>query len=369
MKSNILLLSIALLLGTFLSCDDSTETPQSSENILPTKFSVSIPESITRNSTGGRTNGRVMEDDFNGNEIYDLLSIFISIGEEASNIVESIIGSIGEFGINQPMIISFEGDDDQRIKNLEVIKNATYEGVNYEFRMTITDADSEDNTDGGVAMQIFWNTNPVKGVALMKPYNMDRTGEVWAGEAIFRIDYSETGEFGYDAHMIVSIIDLPTLNPTEDPFAIDNLKMFVGKTGDIVDVYGNSNHPNATLFTSEMGFNWAFVASGIDNADIAVTEVGLPPNTLDATTRTEILEDYSIKQVFTNLILAEYPNADPALIGQLLVNTEAPAFFGVNGFIQGGTSPGEEYDPLVIRINNLTPYNPNDINNLTINFQ
>jgi len=52
-----------------------------------------------------------------------------------------------------------------------------------------------------------------------------------------------------------------------------------------------------------------------------------------------------------------------------LVNTEALGFFGVDGFIQGGDSPGTEYDPLVDRIQDLTPFNPNDINNLEVSFQ
>lgn len=150
---------------------------------------------------------------------------------------------------------------------------------------------------------------------------------------------------------------------------MSGMKMFVGKKGDIVDVYGNSDHPNAVFFSAETGFSWSFVASGNDQLDIAVSEVGLPPSNLDEPSRTVLLEDYSIKNVFSNQIYTLWPNIDQTSVDAYLHNTEAPGFFNSNGFIQGGTSPGSEYDELEGRLPLMSPYNPNEISMLDIEFK
>ena len=44
--------------------------------------------------------------------LYENLSFFIALGEGASEIVEEIMIAIAVHGINQPMELSFSGDDD-----------------------------------------------------------------------------------------------------------------------------------------------------------------------------------------------------------------------------------------------------------------
>lgn len=367
-KFNTVMLSLLLLIS--VSCSDNIEEPAPQTKILPEKFTVAIPPSLTSAATNGRTlNGRIANDELNGNEIYELLGAFIKIGEFSGQVMEALLQAISEFGINKTTFISYQSDEDGRTKNLQVVENVTFEGVNYEFQLTITDAESENNSDGGKAMQVFWNTSPVKGVAILKPFNIDRVKDADAGDVLYRIDYSEETFQGYEAHMIVSITNLPLADPTVDPFSINNLKMFVGKNGEIVDVYGNSNHPNAKFFTEDTGFGWAFVASGIDNQDIGVAEVGLPSNTLNSNSRSTLLIDNAIKKIFSDQISAAFPNIEQAELDRLLANTEAPGFFNESGFIQGGTSPGTQFDPLVTRLQDLTPYNPNDINGLQITFK
>lgn len=365
---NTLLIASSFFLLT-MACDDALEQTSSGENIVPAKFKVDVPESLTKTPANGRTKNGLSKDELNGNEIYEALSAYIQIGEGSAEIIEAIMEGIGNIGIHGVIFIAFESDDDSRVKNLTVTENSDFEGKNYQYQLTITDADSEGNDDGGKAMQVFWNLDPVEGTAILKPYNIDRVKDINAGDAIYRIDYSEVETNGYDAHMIVSISNLPLANPLDDPYAIDNLKMFVGKTGDVVDVYGNSNHPNASFFTSDAGFNWSFVASGVESEEISVAEVGLPPNDLDETDRTVILEEYAIKTVFSDQITAVWPNLDQSLIDQYLLNTEAPGFFDKDGFVQGGTAPSVDYDPLVLRIQDLTPYSPLDIKNLTVKFK
>ncbi|MGM0528724.1 MAG: hypothetical protein ACQERS_09975 [Bacteroidota bacterium] len=96
--------------------------------------------------------------------------------------------------------------------------------------------------------------------------------------------------------------------------------------------------------------------------------MGLPDSYLDEPSRSVLLEDYSIKNVFTQQIYEVWPNISQESIDIYLYNTEAPGYFDSNGFIQGGTSPGEDHDVLVDRLPSLSPYNPKEIAELDISF-
>lgn len=357
---------LVFLAGTlvFTSCDTNPLGGEE-QSILPQKFSVDIPDAISQNVSSKKS---VAIDTMKGNEVYEHLTFFINVGESAAEIVESIIWSINVYDIDRIKTLSYQSDEDQRIKNLIVVEMPEFEDKVWDYGLTITDADSEVEADSGKALQIFWNENPRAGIALLKPYNINRKDDSKLDEAMFRIDYSEEGEMGYDAHMIVSISDLPSIDPLLEPFAMNSMKMFVGKKGDFIDVYGNSSHPNAKLLTTTTGYNWAFVACGEDNRDVAAAEVGLPLSTLDATGREVLLEEYSIQNVFTNEVLTVWPNAGQDLIDAWLTNTEAPGFFDGNGFVQGGTLPSEAYTDVADRILGLSPYNPKTVANLEIVF-
>lgn len=360
-------MAILMVLG-FMACETNPGV-EPTNDILPERFGIDIPSTISNEGgSAGRVAGRLQEDVIQGEDIYRHLGFFIHVGESGAEIVADIINGIRKHGIDRAMTLSFEGDDG-RVKNLIVVESPEFEGSVYEFGLTMTDAESEGNEDGGYAMQIFWNRNPIKGTAILKPYNIDRLHDADAGEAVFRIDYDEESPFGYDAHMIVSIASLTLEEPAVDPYSMRAMKMFVGKSGNIIDVYGNSNHPNAKFFTEDTGFNYAFVASGYEEGDYAVAEVGLPPSNLDNSTRSVLLETYSIKNVFTEQILTVFPNINKDLLDLYLMNTEGPGYFTDEGFIAGGTPPSGLWDELVLRINDLAPYNPIEITNLELDFQ
>ncbi len=368
-KFSLSALAFAVSFFILIGCDNNTDV-QPQQDILPSSFSVDIPSTISYSGSNGRVGGRIKDDSLRGNAIYLHLGTFIAVGEESAKLVEAFIDGIRKYKIDRIQTLTYVGEDDNRTKNLVVLSNITYEGKTWDYEMTVTDADSESNPDGGKALQIFWNKSAsVEGIAIIKPYNCDRIKNANAKEAVFRIDYTETSTLGYDAQMEVRISGLPLADPSEDSFSVNTLHMFAGKKGDVVDVYGNTNHPNAMLFTSEAGFNWAFVASGNDVKNTGVAEVGLPPSSLDKNDRKILLKDYSIKNVFTAGITALWPGIDQDLLAAYLKDTAAPGYFNKKGFISGGTSPGADWDALTERLNALTPYNPKQTSSLVVTFK
>jgi hypothetical protein len=363
--------SIALLMLTtffYFGCEPQVDVPKPESSILPERFGVDIPGSLS--SEYAVSSGRVSAvDTLKGNDIYNHLNLFINVGEGAAELVGEIILGIGIYHINKPMSFSFESDEDGRTKNLVVVEDPFFNGESWEFMLTVTDAMSESETDGGKGFQIFWNRYPIKGIAVLKPHNINREEHYEFRDAIFRIDYSEGGEQGYESQMIVSIAGLPVADPLDEPFSMNGMKMFAGKNGDIIDVYGNSSHPNATFLAGNAGFNWAFVASGSERLDIGVAEVGLPPSNLDEPGREKLLEYHSIKNVFTREIYEVWPNIGQESIDAFLDNTGAPGYFDKHRFVSGGDSPGEVYTDLEYRLSLLSPYNPVEISNLKIAFK
>ena len=381
MKTRNLFLTVLTILAItlFVSCENSLPDPEEKDfGILPSKFKVDIPSSLSNNLKSA-TLKSTEADTVNGNIIYWYLNAYIAVGEGAADIVEAIMWSIRVHHIEDVITLTYTSHEDGRVKNLEVTADAEFEGRQWEYQMNITDAESEGNTDGGMAMQVFWSKYPVEGIAIIKPYNLNRTKNENAPEAIGKIVYSEKATEEYDAQMTVEMAGLPV----ERTFEVESMKMFVGKKGDLIDVTGNSNHPMGRFnkYDEKAGYDWAFVASGNDKSNVAVAEVGLPRNTENITGRNEILVDNSIKSVLTremtNFVVAAYaesgitliPGEIAALISPYLKNADAPGYFNSNGFVKGGTAPDEKYSVLEERIQQLTPFNPAVISTMTIEFK
>jgi hypothetical protein len=266
------------------------------------------------------------------------------------------------------MSFTYQSEEDGQAKNVVITSNSEFEEHFWEYQMNITDADSEGNEDGGIAVQIFWNRNPVKGIAIIKPSNFDNNSDENFANATFRIDYSETGD-NYEQEMTVYIAGLTLDNPLENPYSMETLKMTVGKNGNTIEVYGNSNHPNAVLFNSESGYNWAFVAAGSNVSDICVAEVALPPSELNSTSRSVLFGEYALQNVFSLQIYEMWPFILPELVETYLQNTEAPGYFNNNGFVSAGTAPGPEYEVFSTEIKTLCPFNPIEVSHLRIAFK
>ena len=367
MKTTKVIFAIALFFSAmiFQSCQKNELEPVTQDqNIMPERFKVDIPNSISGANMYKDSNADTLQ----GGDIYGHLRTFINIGENAADIVGDIILAIGYHHLSQPMSFTYTSDDDGRLKNVVIVENAEFEGSLWESKMTITDEGPSTMKTTDIAMQIFWNKSPIQGVALMNPYNIDRTTDPMYVETMYRIDYSEAGELGYEHHMMVTIDGLPLADPLEDQYSMSTLKMFVGQNGDVVSVFGNSEHPNATFFNGDTGFDWAFTAAGQNSTDIGVAEVGLPDDDLNSSDRYTLLVENSIKNVFTNQIYSVWPWIDSTTVQSYLYNTDAPGFFDHDGFVQGGTAPNASYFPLMNVIAGLTPYNPAEIKVLEIVF-
>ncbi len=360
------------LLLVFTAC--KKQNLQDNGNILPAKFKVDVPATI---SSDANAKLALNEDDdtIMGPSVYRHLRLFIHVGDHAGDLVQDIINTIRKYDLSREMSFSFTSDEDNRVKNVTIVANQQFENKTWEYKMTVTDAENEQNDDGGLAMEIYWNTNPVEGIAIIKFSNWNVNSADEFPNTMYRVEYSENPDntMGYDEIMRVQISDLP-LDST-DRFTMDNLMMFVGRKGDRVDVYGNSDHPYAWLLIPDNpGLDWAFVASAYDSKNIGVAEVGLPPNTLNTTQRSVILGQYALKNVLYNQIrewvyrrFHFYP--DSASLSQYLKNADAPGMFDANGFVQGGgTPPSDDYNALIDAIQDLTPYNPYDVATLHVTF-
>jgi hypothetical protein len=378
-------MTVAIFLS---SCEFNRELqPGTDMGILPERFKIDIPNSLSNEATTSELKSAeaTEADTLNGNAIYHHLNSFIRVGEGAAEIVQEIIFAIAYYGIDEAMRLSFQSEEDGRIKNLVVEEDVEFNNQRWQFMLTITDAESESNPDGGKALQVFWNASPIEGIAILKPYNINMRKHGLFERAMFRIEYSEVPDNVYESYMIVEISGLDqeeggngngntNTNRNEGSFALRNMKMFVGKKEGRIDVYGNSDHPNAKFFNDRSGFSWSFVASGYTAEDIAVAEVGLPPSILDEDSREVLLKEYSIKNVLTNEITEWFLNTwgigpDSTDLAVYLQNAEAPGFFDAGGFVQAGVAPGNAYDPLVRAIESLAPYNPNQVHELTIEFK
>ncbi len=371
MKKVLLITEFIFLLFSlfFVGCDRDMEPVPEFESIIPVTFSIDIPDALSLDLSSLKDAEEI--DTLPGHLMYRYLTSFVKVGETASEYTERVIDLISTYQIDKPMILSYESEEDGRVKNLTVTENSEFEGNTWEFQMTITDADSEGNDDGGFGMQFFWSRDPVTGIAIVKPSNLDYINNKHKKDLMYRIEYSEAGEFGYEQHMIVTADSLPMLPASAKNYAMKTIKMFAGKTGNIVDLYGNSVNPDAFFFTKDVGigYNWAFVASANDVEDIGVVVVGLPKNDLDESSRAVLLDTFAMKKVLTYALQVSKPNMPPEVVEKQLANTRAPGYFDAYGFVQAGTLPDDRYADIEARLPDLCPYNPVDIRDLNVYFK
>ena len=355
--SNFAVVTIILQTILLVSCEKSKDI--NTNNIIPARFRIEVPTSISSSNTKSTSKSDTLQ----GDDIYKNLRNFIHVGDMSAKITEDIIHMIASHNLNKPMEFTITSNDDNRSKLISIVENVLFENENWQYQLTLQDTESQ-----GVGLQIFWNTTPIKGVSIMNWYNINRNSPSTSINSMYRVDYSEEITTSYDRQMTVYLTNLPA-NTQQDTFAINSLKMHVGKKGDIIHVYGNSQHPNAQFLSNNIGFNWAFVSAASKSQNIAVAEVGLPPINFNSNDREILLNNYSIENVLRFEVLYRWPNIPTDILNTFLQNTKAPGFFGQGGFIQANTPPSGNYTELNSAIENLNPYNPKDIFELEIQFK
>ncbi|QSE96100.1 hypothetical protein [Fulvivirga lutea] len=360
MKKLIISLFSILILFTYSSCDDEEENTVATEIVVPENFTVDIPSSISTDANGGLT-GRTEGDGdgiIEGNEIYQAVPFFIFIGEESARIIELIFPIAAALEQQNVQTLIYTSDDDGRDKEVTINRNVTRGGKEYAYELTTFDV-----LDNAQALQMLWNTEPIEGIAIISPYQIDHTDDS-EPDALLRIDYSEDDP-DYEATMTVYISGI---DPEVD--GLDNLKLWAGRNGNVVDVVGNSNHPGFVLFDANFtgGRNYAFVGRGDETTDIGVINLALPPSNV---TTNNILTEYSVYNVLFGEIDAVAGGFfTPEEIDDILAEANSPAYFNdVQGFITSGLdNQPAGFSNEFIDLSNLTPFVPNDIRTLEVQF-
>lgn len=293
-----------------------------------------------------------------GDDIYGLLRVYVGAGDQAGQFAQFLINSVYQMNLTQDTSITYPSSDDNRNKTLTITSNVTLEGIAYDYELTIRDQ------SGDLGLQMAWNNTPLKGLFILNPFNLNREDTSNPESLYYRVDYSEKGELGFEKHMIVTVSELPLV--LTDQFSINKVKMVVGKTGDIISIYGNSNHPNVrALGGGNEGINWAFRANINTTENIGVAEIGLPPVSL--TDSTIIFTNYSIRDVLSDAL---NPIFNDSIVNSYLTNASAPGYFDSTGFISGGANvPDSRFSQNNLNIlTGLTPFAPYTVNGINLSF-
>lgn len=330
------------------SCKKKEENPPVEKKAMPPRFNVEIPESISSAELQKDIN---ISDTISGTEIYKHMRRMINIADRAGKALSNILYFMKEFTISESKIDVIKGPDG-RNKSLLVLTNYTFEGTQWEYFLNISD-------DGKKAMQIFWNTSPLKGIAIFKNAEIDHSVTL-NPNSIIKIAYNETDSY-FDRTMEVSISGLDS---TLTNYA-RKVKIFVGKKGNLINIYGNSYNPNAKFVGNQQNpINWAFVAQADATLDIAKAAICLPP--CDFTTNTNILQQYSIQNVL-NYAITNAGITNPQVQQQILANSETPGYYSNTGFVSSGSNaPTTNHSALDISL--LKPYTPMEIYYMDLQF-
>jgi hypothetical protein len=359
-KINLLNLALVMFLSFVIITGCKKEVKEVN---VPTKMTITIPSSL--NQPGTTKSAKAGVEPLKGNDIYSNLRLFIGVGAGGAKIIDDIIFAVKVYNLTSlKSPVSFRSAQDGNIKTLTVSENGDFHGTTYEWKMVITDE------GGAKALELFFNTNPVKGVAIYQASKLNH--EDWFSKvhpnAIVQIEYSEA-EQKYEKQMIVSIAGLQVITAN----GLNNMKLFVGQNGDKLDIFGNSNHPTCIIFDNshQNGRDWAFVAHTNTTADVSVAQVALPETTVDVIDA-NFWTNYNIKKVLNDEIQKVYNGSAPQnILDEYLQNAEAPGYFKAGvGFVSSGTNvPADAaFTPALINLSDLTPYIPVNIKNMTLPF-
>ena len=368
MKKYLLLLTLG---GLLFSCEipDEEEIIDSTTGIMPSEFKIDIPDALNDElASSFRTNQKASSDTIQALELYKLVRAYVEIGENSAEVVEKIMISLNTAVGVGVTSFTYTSKDDDRTKTITINQDVFKEGTIWAYEAVIKDQ------NGSKALQVFWNNTPLKGIAILSPYNIDRTNPNNTGspDALYRIDYNTSpANSMYEATMDIQIAGLVVTSA--DSNAVDNFKMAVGrKSNGDVEVRGNSNHPLLKFDkgSSVHGMNYVFAGRGNQSADRAAVQIALPASSI--TTTTNLFDTYSIYNTYKTAILSQ-SKATPATVDAYLTahlgNAKAPAYFRSTQFIGDGVDERpSDYSADFADLSSLTPFAPNTIATLILDF-
>jgi len=157
-----LLLTFFMALVFISSCKKEKEKEPQPTSVMPARFSIDIPESISSDSL--QSLNRVSSNhQLEGDDIYKHLRVFIHIGEFAAEIMNDIITTLSQ--VTGAVTFQDTGGDG-RPKFYKVVENwVDNSGVTWEFKLDGFDIDPISG-DSSQAVQVYWNRNPIRGAAI-----------------------------------------------------------------------------------------------------------------------------------------------------------------------------------------------------------
>jgi len=348
------------------------------DRILPWEFQISYPYTIPQ----------IKEDVSNP----DKTSIYVwDAIDRTYNLAQSICSDINKtiseyrdgvnlaFAVDKPMSKSFLSINDGRKKNLTVTENVEFEEEIWEYKLVVTDADSEMEDDKGMAFQMFWNKTPAKGVVIIN-HNRLYNAELQSSELV-RIDFKENSiDDFYEKEIIISSSNIPLPESTEyetAKYEIESYKIFIGKKDRYYDIYGTLNAPNAMFYSDNKGYATVFAGSVTGDYGTSAFKIGLPQNNVNSTIGDVLLEKNSMQNVFKREILyannisendlSSYPDIEKT-IENATKNTDAPFYFDLDIPL----SQDEKQDlcsELAHRIDNISLFSPKEVAEMEIAFK
>lgn len=337
----------------FISCKNEKEV---NANIIPANFYLDINSALSFQHNPLITSAIEKP----GSEYYKEVASIINQAETSSKIVSDAIKNLRIHNLYQASTFTYISMEDGRRKDIEVRENIYKENRTWPYELTLKDQ------DGSTALQFYWSSTPLRGFAIFNPTNHNRSNLNYPSSAMFRVDYSEK-KSTFEKTMEISIAGLSVL--PSDTFGISSMKLFVGKNGELLNIYGNTNHPEFTLSpqSSQHGRNYSFTAKGNITLNIGTVKVGLPPSLQNS--NTTIMTDYSLYNVLhSELYTAGI--SDQNKRNSVLNEAKSPGFFTNDGFIKVELPPvNAGFDETMINLNDLTPYVPMEISNLKVDFK
>jgi hypothetical protein len=350
----------ALAFLLFSSCNSVVTNPPKAENIIPLdSILVDIPAPLSTYVSGARKSSPV--DPIDGQEIYEALRVYIGFAEESAELIRKILEIIHDQKLTKPKDFQFTGDDG-RTKEVSIRTDIFADGISWDYRINIQ------NSGGNMAFQFFWIKKPFQAFAILDLYAMDSIEHQTIQGMMMSIQVNRNKGIGVKRQQMVQVADHP--KPGSDDSYLDNLKMLILDKGNLVEIMGNSNHPDMVLIDSSQtpGKSYSFVGRGSKSQDIGVVKLALPPSGLN--NLQFLFEQYSVDTVLKSEILNLDPSFPIDTLNVLLQNARIPAYFNGQGFISAGPIPPSlpGFTNTFIDLSGLNPFLPKEVRDLKIDF-